>query len=78
MTVERVVATLHPTIRGKGGLRPLAADDVDVNDTLQLDPASDEDVAAFFTRLPEAEYLPTWYDAHLAAPIRLSALPAQD
>ena len=35
----------------------------DANDTVLVnDPASDPDVGDFFARLPEADYLQTWYD----------------
>lgn len=33
----------------------------DVNDTASLDPRLDADVAPFFARLPDADYLPTWF-----------------
>jgi hypothetical protein len=35
----------------------------DVNDTVTRNPKTDDDVKGFFTRLPDAEYLPTWYEA---------------
>ena len=34
----------------------------DVNDTATLDPRADLDVSDFFRRLPDDDYLPTWYE----------------
>lgn len=34
----------------------------DVNDTAALDPRLDADLAPFLARLPDAEYLPTWFE----------------
>jgi RHS repeat-associated protein len=60
--VGRVVATLHPNHTWeKVVFDPWRQEIWDVNDTaLIADPADDTDVGAFFTRLPAAEYLPTW------------------
>jgi len=60
--VERVVATLHPNHTwDKVVFDPWRQETSDVNDTvLQDDPRNDPDVGAFFRRLPDAEYLPTW------------------
>src|SRR5262249_38593026 len=33
----------------------------DVNDTVTFDPKTDLDAGEFFSRLPDADYLPTWY-----------------
>jgi RHS repeat-associated protein len=33
----------------------------DVNDTVLADPKNDPDAGTFFKRLPDADYLPTWY-----------------
>jgi hypothetical protein len=33
----------------------------DVNDTVLLGPKNDDDVKDFFLRLPDVDYLPTWY-----------------
>jgi RHS repeat-associated protein len=70
--VERVVATLHPNHTfEKGVFDPWRQKSYDVNDTVTLDPKTDDDVKEFFTRLPDADYLPTWYglrtDPSLAA-----------
>jgi RHS repeat-associated protein len=61
--VERVIATLHPNRTWQktvfGSWRQSSWDG---NDTvLILDPRTDPDVAGFFRRLPESEYLPAWY-----------------
>jgi RHS repeat-associated protein len=60
--VERVVATLHPNnIYEKVVFDPWRQTSWDVNDTVLFDPRTDPDVQDFFVRLPEREYLPTWY-----------------
>lgn len=61
--VERVVATLHPNHTwGKVVFDPWRQETWDVNDTvLQADPRNDLDVADFFRRLPDSEYLDTWH-----------------
>lgn len=61
--VERVVATLHPNHTwGKVVFDPWRQETWDVNDTvLVADPRTDPDVGDFFRRLPDEEYLPTWY-----------------
>ena len=61
--VERVVATLHPNHTWeKVVFDPWRQETWDVNDTvLVADPRNDADVRDFFSRLPDADYLPTWY-----------------
>jgi RHS repeat-associated protein len=60
--VERVVATLHPNhTYEKVIFDPWRQATWDVNDTALLDPPADPDVGEFFRRLPEEDYLPTWY-----------------
>ncbi len=66
--IERVVATLHPNHTWeKVVFDPWRQEIWDVNDTVLLDPRVDENVKGFFlktdgtSRLPAAEYLPTWY-----------------
>jgi hypothetical protein len=62
--VERVVATLHPNHTWeKVVFDPWQQTTYDVNDTVTGNPKTDDDVKGFFTRLPDAEYLPTWYEA---------------
>ncbi len=59
---ERVVATLHPNQTWeKVVFDPWQQTTWDVNDTVLLDPRTDEDVRGFFLRLPEAEYWPSWH-----------------
>jgi RHS repeat-associated protein len=60
--VGRVVSTLHPNhTYGKVLFDPWQQATWDVNDTVTLNPKTDPDVRGFFTRLPDAEYLPTWF-----------------
>lgn len=64
--VERVVATLHPNHTWeKVVFDPWQQKTYDVNDTVTFDPKTDRDVSAFFTKLPDADYLPTWYQQRL-------------
>jgi RHS repeat-associated protein len=70
--VGRAVATLHPNNTfEKVVFDPWRQASYDVNDTVTFDPRTDGDVKEFFTRLPDADYLPTWYavrtDPSLAA-----------
>jgi RHS repeat-associated protein len=60
---ERVVATLHPDHTWeKVVCDPWRQSAWDVNDTVLVDdPRQDNDVGAFFSRLAESEYLPTWH-----------------
>jgi RHS repeat-associated protein len=62
--VQRVVATLHANhTYEKVTIDPWRQESWDVNDTvLQTDPARDPNVGEYFCKLPDAEYLPTWYD----------------
>jgi RHS repeat-associated protein len=58
----RVVATLHPNRAWeKVTFGPWREERWDVNDTVLLDPQLDEAVSPMFSRLPTAEYLPTWH-----------------
>src|SRR5262245_4687743 len=61
--VERVVATLHPNHTWeKVVFDPWRQETWDVNDTaLASDPKTDPDVGHFFSRLADADYLPTWH-----------------
>ena len=60
--VERVVATLHPNNTfEKVVFDPWQQTTYDVNDTVTFEPKTDPDAGEFFSRLPDAEYLPTWY-----------------
>jgi RHS repeat-associated protein len=62
--VERVAATLHPNhTYEKVVFDPWRHESWDVNDTvLQSHPSRDPDVGDFFHKLPDGDYLPTWYD----------------
>jgi RHS repeat-associated protein len=62
--VDRVVATLHPNqTYDKVVFDPWRQETWDVNDTvLQNNPTADPDVGDFFAKLPESDYLPTWYE----------------
>lgn len=60
--VDRLVATVHPNhVWEKVVFDPWQQTTYDVNDTVSLDPSVDPDVGAFFRRLPDADYLPTWH-----------------
>ena len=69
--VERVVATLYPNHTWeKVNFDPWQQTTYDTNDTVLnadglSDPKLDEDVKGFFSRLSEAEYLPTWYEQRI-------------
>ncbi|HLG61748.1 MAG TPA: SpvB/TcaC N-terminal domain-containing protein [Ktedonosporobacter sp.] len=61
--MDRVVATLHPNHTYEKVLfEPWKQTTWDVNDTALLAPKADLDVSDFFLRLPDSDYLPTWYD----------------
>src|SRR5262249_37089230 len=70
--VEGVVATMHRNHAWeKVVFDPWRLTTYDVNDTVlnangSTDPKSDADVEAFFSRLPDADYLPTWYEQRIA------------
>jgi RHS repeat-associated protein len=59
----RVVATIHPDHSWeKIVFDPWRQESWDRNDTMLIgDPKTDADVGGFFQRLPDADYLPTWY-----------------
>jgi RHS repeat-associated protein len=75
--VQRVVATLHPNhTYEKVVFDPWQQTTWDVNDTLHpplnlggppFNPQDDPHVGEFFRRLPQDEYLPTWYDLRMDA-----------
>ncbi len=86
--VERVVATLHPNhTYEKVVFDPWRQMTWDVNDTIKapdnpgdppFDPKNDPDVGKFFRRLPDKEYLPTWYDLRTDPAKALQAWPDTD
>ena len=61
--VERVVATLHPNHTWeKVVFDPWRQETWDVNDTVLIaDPKADVDLGDLFSRLANADYLPTWH-----------------
>jgi RHS repeat-associated protein len=60
--VGRLVATLHPNHTWeKVVFDPWQQTAYDVNDTVTFDPRTDAGVKEFFKRLPDEDYLPTWY-----------------
>jgi YD repeat-containing protein len=65
---DRMVGTLHPNHTwDKVIFDPWRQESWDVNDTaLIADPKSDSGVADYFRRLPDADYLPTWYEQRQA------------
>ena len=65
--VERVVATVHANqTYEKVVFDPWRQEAWDVNDTaLQTNPAQDPDVGDFFQKLPDTDYLPTWYSQRI-------------
>ena len=65
--LQRVVATLHPNhTYEKVVFDPWRQETWDVNDTvLQSNPANDPDVGEFFRKLPDADFLPTWYSQRI-------------
>jgi RHS repeat-associated protein len=64
--MQRSVATLHPDHSwDKIILDPWQQTSYDTNDTVLMDPESDSDVGYFFSKLPAADYQPTWYNARI-------------
>jgi RHS repeat-associated protein len=61
--LTRVVATLHPNHTWeKVVFDPWGQQNWDVNDTILIaTPALDPHVGVYFKRIPNADYLPTWY-----------------
>jgi RHS repeat-associated protein len=72
--LDRGVATLHPNHTWeKVVFNPWQQMAYDVNDTIlnlddSTDPKMDKDVKQFFSRLPDTDYLPTWYERRIALP----------
>jgi RHS repeat-associated protein len=73
--VERVVATLHPNHTWeKVVFDPWQQETWDVNDTVTIplqggfanDPKTDPDVGGFLSRVPDDDYLPTWYQQRIS------------
>lgn len=77
--LERVVATLRPNHTWeKVVFDPWRQKTWDVNDTAQFDPKTDPDVGGFFIRLPDADYLPTWYQTRTDPALAAVAFPDAD
>jgi len=72
--LARMVATLHPNHTWEKVIfDPWRKEAYDVNDTVlnadgSTDPKSDENVKEFFSRLPDGDYLPTWYEQRIVLP----------
>ncbi|MBR0861206.1 VCBS repeat-containing protein [Bradyrhizobium diazoefficiens] len=86
--VERVVATLHPNHTYEKVVFDTWRQIIwDVNDTTwppmnpgdpPFDPKNDADVGSYFSRLPDADYLPTWHDLRIDPAKALLAWPDVD
>ena len=64
--LQRSVATLMPNHAwAKTAFDSWTQETWDHNDTVLIDPREDVDAGGFFKQLPEADYLPTWYDARI-------------
>ncbi len=61
--LDRVIAALRPDHTfEKVIFDPWKQETWDVNDTVLItDPATDPDIGSFFSRIDDAEYLPSWY-----------------
>jgi RHS repeat-associated protein len=61
--VGRVVATLRPDHSWEKVIfDPWRQESWDANDTVLIpDPSADTDVGSYFARIPQADYMPTWY-----------------
>jgi hypothetical protein len=60
--VGRTVGALHPDHTWtKVRFNSWKTQSWDENRTVLLDPKTDPDIGGYFSRLPDAEYLPTWY-----------------
>lgn len=83
----RVIGKLHPNhTYEKVAFGPWQQVTWDVNDTLAppdndgvpFNPKSDPDVGTFFKRLPDEDYLPTWYDLRIDHEKALEKWPERD
>jgi len=62
--IERLAGTIRPDHAWtKTIITPWEQQFFDANDTVLMDPKTDPDVGSFFRLLPDADYLPTWYEA---------------
>ena len=71
----RTVANLQPDHTwSKFVFKPWHSESWDQNDTVLVsDPKTDADVGGYFTRLPDADYLPTWYQARIGGALGTDA-----
>ena len=75
--LERVVATLHPNNTfEKVVFDPWRQTTYDVNDTVTFDPKTRSGRRRFFRPLPDADYLPTWYQQRIAGALGPDELAA--
>lgn len=75
----RVVATLHPNHTWeKVVFDPWLQRAWDVNDTVQFSPKTDPDVGDLFSLIPDADYLPTWYQLRTDPASSAAAFPDPD
>jgi len=64
--LERAVGTINPDHSwSKVVVTAWQEQTFDVNDTVLMDPKTDPDIGQYFRRLPDADYLPTWYQARV-------------
>ena len=74
--LERVIATLHPNHTWeKVVFDPWTQKGWDVNDTVEFDSKADPEVGHLFSLLPDANYLPTWYDLRTNAATAAATWP---
>ena len=75
---SRVVATLHPDQSWeKVVFDPWGQNSWDANDTVLIpDPSADEDAGSLFLRLPQTDYLPTWYTQRVGGALGTAAQDA--
>jgi RHS repeat-associated protein len=77
--IERIVATLRPDHTfEKTVFSPWHQTTWDVNDTVTFDPKADPDIGRFCKRLPDADYLPTWFDQRKTGALGASEKAAAD
>ena len=75
----RMVATLHPNHTWeKVVFDPWMQKTWDANDTVLFDPKTDPDVGDLFSLLPDADYLPTWYQLRTDPANAAAAFPDPD
>ncbi len=75
-SLGRLVATLSPdNTWGKVVFGPWRQVSWDGNDTVLLDPKADPDVGDLFGLLPDADYLPTWYQLRTDPTSAATAFP---